>query len=746
MAYSENIESLKGTVESIIFRNEENGYTVLELDSGEELVTVVGNMAEVGEGDNVLFSGCYTSHRSFGTQFQAESWEISRPEGSHAIEKYLSGGSIRGIGPVLARRIVDEFGDKTLDILENNPGRLTKVKGISPKKAKVIEEEFKRVFGMRTVMIFLAAFDIPASVGIKAWKKFGSLTNDLINENPFVLCIDAIGLSFEIADKIRVSLGMENDVACRLYAGILYILQSRQWAGHSCLPMDLLVNMTGELLSVLPKNLVQSVEELENRESVVTEMINGTEYVYLPTCYKAETYIASRIGLTLRSVPNAKKSYNKEIKQLEDQSGISYAGLQKEAINLALNSPITILTGGPGTGKTTTLNAIISIFKEMGSKVAIVAPTGRAAQRISELTGYEAKTIHRLLGVEFGDDHVQSFVHNETKLLSCDVIIVDELSMVDTLVFEGLMRALSMSCKIVLVGDTDQLPPVGIGNVLKDLVDSNCVPTVKLTEIFRQAAESLIVTNAHAIIDGEMPDISRRDKDCDFFLLRAGSQAAVAQTVLGLYKERLPSAYGFSPLENIQILCPTRISGIGTVELNKLIQGEVNPFISEQSQVKYGGKLFRVGDKVMQTKNNYDIVWKRENAAPDDKSGAGIFNGDIGRIIYIDKMAGIMQISFDDKIAGYTFEQLSEIEHAYAITVHKSQGSEFDAVILPLSERGGRLYYRNLLYTAVTRAKKLMIIVGSLRAVEQMILNTYTTMKYTNLCYFLRRETEMIKE
>lgn len=740
-----NIENLKGTVESIIFRNEENGYTVIEIDNGEDLITVVGNMGEVREGDQISFMGSYTSHRSFGLQFQADSWEISRPEGSQAIEKYLSSGAIKGIGPILAKRIVGEFGDKTLDILENKPNLLSRVKGISPKKAADIEEEFKRVFGMRTVMIFLAGFDIPSSAGIRAWKKFGSLTNDLIKENPFVLCIDSIGVSFKNADKIRVSLDMDSDVPCRLSAGILYILQNQQWEGHACLPIDLLISMTSKLLGIPEDSMGNIVYQLEERESIITEIIDGTEYIYLPSCHKAETYIASRIGVTLRSVPNLEKSFAKEINALEQEGGIQYADLQKKAINLALTSPITILTGGPGTGKTTTLNAIISIFKSQGKNVSIVAPTGRAAQRISELTGYDAKTIHRLLGVEYGEDHTQTFVHDEKKLLPCDVLIVDELSMVDVLVFEGLLRASKMSCQIVLVGDTDQLPPVGIGNVLKDLVDSKCVPIVKLKEIFRQAAESLIVTNAHLIINGKMPDISRRDKECDFFLVKSNTQSSVSDSVLGLYKERLPKAYGFSPANNIQILCPTRIGSIGTTELNRLIQSEINPFCGENKEIKYGNKIFRVGDKVMQTKNNYDIVWKRNNDESDEKIGTGIFNGDIGRIVYIDKMAGVMQISFDDRTADYMFEQLGEIDHAYAITVHKSQGSEFDAVIFPLSERGGRLYYRNLLYTAVTRAKKLMIIVGSLRAVEQMILNTYTTLKYTNLCYFLQKETEMIE-
>ena len=739
-----DLENLSGTVESIIFRNEENGYSVLELDSGDELITVVGNMAEIGEGDKVSFKGQYTSHRSFGLQFKVESYEISRPEGASAILKYLSSGAVKGIGPIIAKRIVDEFGDETLDILEKNPELLTNIKGISPKKAKGIEEEYKRVFGMRTVMLLLSRFDINASAGIRAWKKFGSLTSDLIKENPFVLCIDAIGVSFANADKIRISMDMEDDAPCRLRAGILYTLQGQQWEGHSCLPMDLLVGMTSKTLGVPEKDLMGVVYDLEGRETVVIESVDGTDYIYLPICYKAETYIASRIGLTLRSIPNSGKNANREIKSLENKDGIKYAKLQKKAINLAMSSPIMILTGGPGTGKTTTLNAIISLLKSHGNSVSIVAPTGRAAQRISELTGYKAQTIHRLLGVEFGEDHTQNFVHNETKLLPCDVIIVDELSMVDTLVFEGLLRALKMSCKIVLVGDIDQLPPVGIGNVLKDLVDSGCIPTVKLNEIFRQAAESLIVTNAHAIIEGKMPDFSRRDKDCDFFMVGASSQTVIAEKVLGLYKDRLPNAYGFSPLDDIQILCPTRISSIGTVELNKLIQAEINPFSGEKNEISHGNRVFRVGDKVMQIKNNYDIVWKRDVGKSDDSAGAGIFNGDIGQIKYIDKLAGIMQIVFDDKIADYLFEQLGEIEHAFAITVHKSQGSEFDAVILPLNERGGRLYYRNLLYTAVTRAKKLMIIVGSMRAVEQMILNTFTTLKYTNLRYFIEKETERL--
>lgn len=741
----EEFESLKGTIESIIFRNEENGYTVLELDNDKELITVVGTMGEVNEGDQIKVTGSYTSHHSFGMQFQAQTWEINRPEGAYAIQKYLSNGSIKGIGPILAKRIVDKFGDKTLHILENEPEKLTQVKGVSPAKAEKIEEEFKRVFGMRTVMIMLAGYDISSTASIRAWKKFGSLTADLIKENPYILCIDAIGVPFLSADKIRINMDMNDDVECRLNAGILYMLQKQQWEGHSCLPIQFLIQETSKMLGVTEDKLFNIIDKLEDRDSLIIQQINGEQFVYLPSCFKAETYIATRIGMTMRSMPNTGLSFEKQIDQLEEQNGLSYASLQRKAINLALTSPIMILTGGPGTGKTTTLNAIITLFKDQGNNVSIVAPTGRAAKRISELTGFAAKTIHRLLGVEYSEDHEQSFVHNEKKLLPCDVIIVDELSMVDTLVFESLLRALKMSCIIVLVGDNDQLPPVGIGNVLKDLIDSRCVPTVELAEIFRQAAESLIVTNAHRIIEGSMPDFSRKDKDCDFFILQSNSQTMTAEKVLGLYKERLPKAYGFSPFDNIQILCPTKISGVGTVELNKLIQQEINPFNGENMEIKHGNRIFRVGDKVMQTKNNYDITWKRENAPSNEKTGTGIFNGDIGKIIYIDKAAGVMQIAFDDRIADYMFEQLNEIELAYAITVHKSQGSEFDAVILPLNGRGGRLYYRNLLYTAVTRAKKLMIIVGPINAIEQMLSNTFTTHKYTNLSYFLKSEIDTIE-
>ena len=734
----EKLITLKGTIECVIFHNTENGYTVMEMDSGDELVTVVGNMGEVNEGDQIKVMGNYISHHTFGMQFNAVSWEVSIPEGAAAIERYLASGAVKGIGPILAKKIVGVFGDKTLTIIEEKPELLTEVKGISPAKASKIAEEFMRVFGMRQVMVFLAGFNIPVSAGVNAWKAYGSLAVDVVKANPFALCTDGIGVNFNAADEVRRQLGIADEALCRLNAGILYFLQTQQWEGHSCYPTRLLIPETAEMLDVPKEKVEQAANQLLERESLVSLSREGAEFFYLPDAFKAEEYIATRISLILRSVPNNETQWDKHIAGLEIENGIEYASLQKKAINLALSSPIMVLTGGPGTGKTTTLNAIIELFQRQGDKVSIVAPTGRAAKRISELTGHGAKTIHRLLGVEYGDDHVRQFIHNEKNLLTCDVVVVDELSMVDTLLFESLLRALRMSCKIILVGDSDQLPPVGMGNVLKDLVTSERIPSVKLTEIFRQAAESLIVTNAHAVIEGTMPDLKRRDGD--FFFLPAASQNETASLVLALCSQRLPKAYKYSPMWDIQVLCPNKMGGVGTVALNGGLQAKLNPYKGDDMEIKRGSVIYRVGDKVMQTKNNYEIVWKREGVSGDEANGTGVFNGDIGLITFMDKSAGVLRIDFDGRVAEYLFEQLSEIDLAYAITVHKSQGSEFEAVILPLSNWGGRLYYRNLLYTAVTRAKRLMIIVGDHQAVRQMVENTMNTQKYTNLSWLIQRE------
>ncbi|MDR2655616.1 MAG: ATP-dependent RecD-like DNA helicase [Oscillospiraceae bacterium] len=738
----ESLITVEGTVDAVIFSNPENGYTVLDLDDGENLITVVGSMAEISEGDRIKATGSYSSHASFGTQFKALTVEVRLPEGAAAIERYLACGAIRGIGVAMAKKIVRAFGDKTMEIIEKQPEQLATIRGISMEKAMLIRQEFNKVFGMRPLMIFAAQNEIPASYAIKAWKIYGSMALELIKADPFTLCSGGVSLPFANADALRRRLLIDDRAPCRIEAGLVHTLKKSQLEGHSCYPRELLERETAELLNVEPVIIRLSLRELAGRELLWLEENSGESLVYLENTLSAERYIAGRLALMLKSVPDLCLNWDRHIKQLEDKSGIQYADLQKKAVAMAMNLPVMILTGGPGTGKTTTLNAIIRLCKSMGEKVSVAAPTGRAAKRVSELTGCEARTIHRLLGVGFDENEEQKFIHDEKNLLNCDVLIIDETSMLDCLLFESLLKALRLSCRLVIVGDDDQLPPVGIGSVLRDMISSGCIGTVKLTQIFRQGAESLIVTNAHAIISGKMPELKRRDGD--FFFLYSPSREDTIKTVLQLCSERLPRAYSYSPLWDIQVLSPMRVGGLGSAELNRRLQAQLNPpgdDTEKKPEIKYGGIIFRLGDKVMQTKNNYNIEWLREGASPEeDENGSGIFNGDIGSIIFIDKKSGALKIAFDDRVAEYGFEQLGELELAYAVTVHKSQGSEFEAVIMPLAYSGGRTYYRSLLYTAVTRAKKLMILVGQPESVRLMVENVNSNFKYTCLSKFIRRE------
>ncbi|SDN37190.1 ATP-dependent RecD-like DNA helicase [Acetanaerobacterium elongatum] len=729
----EEFTVLEGTVETIVYHNDDSGFTVIEVNCGGELITAVGELGSLGEGEEVRLMGQYATHASYGSQFRAATCEVKLPATAGAILKYLSAGAIKGIGPKTARKIVEAFGDKTLEIIEKQPELLSEVNGISQSKAKQIENDFKKVFGIRTVMAYLKRFNITPYYCIRAWKKFGPMTIDVVNENPFALCSDDIGLAFKATDEISRALSLPTDAPARILAGIQYELSAANRNGHTCMLYAKLVERAQQLLDVSTDEIENVLYEQNQAQTIVTEQIGDAEYVYLPQYYDAERFIACRLSLIIKSIPDTMKSYDEDISRLEAEKGIHYERLQKKAIAMALSNGITVLTGGPGTGKTTTIMGIIELYKRMGKKVLLAAPTGRAAKRMSELSGYEAKTIHRLLEVEYSKGDQPSFRRNSRNPLNCDVIIIDEFSMVDTLLFESLLSAVRLSCRIVLVGDSDQLPSVGAGNILHDLIQSDCVPTVTLTEIFRQAAQSLIVTNAHDIINGEVPQIEVKDNDF-FFIKRDLDQ--IAQTVVSLCRDRLPKAYAYSPLWDIQVLCPSRQGELGTAALNSKLQASINPKQADRPEVKSGPNLFRLGDKVMQIRNNYDIIWTRD----DGENGAGVFNGDIGIIESIDRPAQLLTIRFDDRVADYTFDQLIELELAYAITVHKSQGSEYEAVIIPLAKPMQNLYYRNLLYTAVTRAKKLLIILGAPETLSYMVGNNRKTYRYTNLQQFITDE------
>lgn len=727
-----DFEKLEGCVEGIIYRNEENGYCVFEISALKGLIIVVGEVATIDVGEQILATGNYSNHPNYGTQFKAVLIEKTFPATASAIIKYLSSGAIKGIGHSIAKKIVDLFGNNTFEIIEKEPEKLTAVRGISLSKAEKISQEYKRIFGIRAIMAFLAKYNIDPHTSIKIWKLWGMLSSDVITDNPYLLCNDAIGMRFEQVDEIAKQLNFSTTDKNRLKAGVLFVLQHNVFNGHTCLPTQKLLVVACELLEITTDILEVIIEEMLEEQEIFSHTTQQQQFLYLSYLYQSEAFCAGRIRVMLQlSNPNH-LSYATQIKKIEEQLAISYADLQKKAIETALNETIFILTGGPGTGKTTTLNAILTLLEQNNYKVALAAPTGRAAKRMSELTCREAKTIHRLLEVDFKDDLGKNkFKRHEKNPLPFDAIIVDEMSMIDTVLFESLLKALKISAKLIMVGDPDQLPCVGAGNVLKDIIDSGTVCVIHLDQVFRQAAKSAIITNAHTIVKGEMPDITKRDSD--FFFLKETNYADTLDTVVSLCQTRLPATYQYSPLWDIQVIAPTRVGQLGTIELNRRLQLALNPEDKQKKQFKFGQYIFREGDKVMQIKNNYDIIWYKGK-----ENGTGIFNGDIGIIELIDKPSQSIIIKFDDKEAQYTFDMADEIELAYAITVHKSQGSEFQAVIMPLMNYNSKMYYRNLLYTGVTRSKSLLILLGQPSTLKNMIENNRKTLRYTNLADFLR--------
>lgn len=730
-------ESLKieGTVENVLFRNESNGYTVIEIDAGNDLVTVVGELGDVETGEKLLLEGNYVNHSRFGTQFKAEYCERTLPNTAVNICKYLSSGTIKGIGPSLAKKIVEAFGSDTLEVMEKEPQKLLEIRGISPKKCESIAGEVQKLFNLRNVMTFLSKYGVKAGYAMRAYQKWGFQTIEVIKADPYQLCSYGVELEFKKAEVIAREMDVPVDSPKRVAAGFIYLLQQNAGAGHSCVPLDTFQKLACEYLSIGEKLFFDVYNELIAEETIFEYLKNDRAFIYLADYYYAESFIAGRIAVMKAFSSPDDYDYEQLIDLEEEQSGIKYEKLQRKAITTALSRAIMIMTGGPGTGKTTTLNAIISLYEKKGETVLLAAPTGRAAKRMSDLTGCEAKTIHRLLEVEYDMGGRLKFVHNESNPLECDVVVVDEMSMVDVLLFESLLRALKLNCRLVMVGDSDQLPSVGAGNLLKSLIESKCVPVIELKEIFRQAEQSCIVTNAHKIVAGQMPDLTQKNNDF-FFFQRTEPEQAI-KLIIDLAKRRLPKAYKYSPLDDIQIISPSRKGTTGVTELNKALQESLNPHNSMKKEVKSIIYTFREGDKVMQTRNNYDILWSR-----DGESGSGIYNGDIGRILSINRHQMEAVLDFDGRTAAYTFEMMEQLELAYAITVHKSQGSEFEAVIMPILGGFEKLYYRNLLYTAVTRARKLLIVVGDYEKVRKMVLNNKRTRRYTCLRAMLEDETE----
>ena len=726
---------MEGSVENIVYHNDSNQYTVMELSSGDALVTVVGTFPYISVGEKLHLYGTWTAHATFGEQFKSEAFERSRPYTTSAMLKYLSIVAVKGIGAATAGKIIAAFGDDAIDVIENDPERLATIKGITLKKAREISGEMQRVNGIRDLMAFLGSFGVRPEDAVKVWKAYGADSVACIQEDPYRLCSDKIAVEFTVADKLAESLEYDRANVERVKAGVLYVLRHNLLNGHTCLPADKLCTAAAQMLGVSLEDAQAALYALCRDFEAVCENFSGRDFIFLPKQHRSEVYSADRIRMMLKYPPQSIVGIDREIEEIERSEGIEYAQLQKEAIRAALDKGLLILTGGPGTGKTTTLNAIIRILMEQGEQVFLAAPTGRAAKRMSELTGQEAKTIHRMLQVDWDENDNPVFQRNERNPLECDAVVIDELSMVDAYVFESVLRALPVGCRLILVGDSDQLPSVGAGNVIGDLIASGIFPTVQLSEIFRQSMESLIVTNAHRIVGGEMPVLNVRSSD--FFFMPAEDAHAVSELVLSLAVTRLPKSYGYSPVADIQVLCPGRKGEIGTIELNKRLRERINPQAKDKPQVSVNGALFRVGDKVMQVKNNYDLPWSR----PDGTSGEGVYNGDMGIVTDIDRAAGCMRVLVDDREVLYDFEHAAaELELAYAVTVHKSQGNEFTAVIMPVFPGAPQLSYRNLLYTGITRAKKLLILVGRRSAVADMVANDRKTRRFSGLMRFLTEE------
>ncbi|MCD7774649.1 MAG: ATP-dependent RecD-like DNA helicase [Clostridiales bacterium] len=721
------LHQITGLVEDVVYQNENNSFTVIDVSSKGELITAVGVLPEITAGEKVVLTGRWDVHHSFGRQFKIERFERYMPDTAAQFLKYLSSGAIKGIGPKTAAQLVERFGDNTFHVIESQPERMTVIRGISADKANMISAEFKKQNSVRAVILGLERYGLSPSECIKIFKKIGINAVEIVEQNPYILCGDAGIITFERAEKIASELPEKPQSKHRCRAGITYIIKHNLSNGHTCLPRKKVVPLCQELLGISEDDAREAIDEMLTNKLLMSYTIGDKEFLCLCEAYEAEREITEKIKLLCKFSARDLHAADNEIDAIERENNIKYEKLQREAIKLSASGGMLVLTGGPGTGKTTAVKGIIKYFERKKSEILLAAPTGRAAKRMSELTGYDAKTIHRLLEVEWGDGDNPTFKRNVQNPLEADVIILDEVSMVDIFLFSNLLNAVRFGSRVILVGDSDQLPAVGAGNVLSDIIDSGIVPVVRLTEVFRQAKQSLIVTNAHGVIEGG--EIILDSHDNDFFFMQRESPLNAAETVETLCAKRLPKAYGYSAIGDIQVLCPSRKGDCGTVNLNRRLQAALNPPAKDKTEHKIGLRLFRTGDKVMQIKNNYDIPWERGR-----ESGAGLFNGDIGIIKEINVKNEIMLLEFDDgKQVSYPMSYANELELAYAVTVHKSQGSEYDAVVMPIIDAPPKLRYRNLLYTAITRAKKLMIIVGSRDRLYQMIANNRQNKRYSML-------------
>lgn len=731
---------LEGVVEHVIYENPDTGYAVFEVDAGGTDIVVAGNVGSVDNGMSITAYGYMVNHPSYGEQFRAETCEASLPQDTAALLSYLSSGVLPYIGPSTAKKIVAKFGAHTLNVISETPDKLCELKGITPQKAAAISNEFRRMYGVREVIAWMAKFGLSAQMAVTAYRAFGPATVEALKKNPYMLCGEPLNLKFSQVDGIAAQLQVGQGSDLRIAAGLLYALRHNANNGHTCLPADKLIESTARFIRVEPDAVKAGLQSLLEHDEMRACTFDGTKYIYLPDLLSAEQDIAARLGELASFPTESPKTLESDIRVLELTQGFEYAPLQREAIRLALSSRVMVLTGGPGTGKTTTVKAILNLYEGIYDRVALCAPTGRAAKRLTELTGHSASTIHRLLEVDYSTGSVR-FIHNEKNLLPFDVIILDEMSMVDAKLFQALLAAARYHCRIIMVGDADQLPSVGPGSVLGEILQADVLPTVRLNEIFRQAQKSMIVQNAHRIVEGQMPIKGGRDDD--FFMIESAGLAC-QRLICDLVSTRLPKSYGYDPVRDIQVLCPTKVGPTGSVELNRRLQAILNPPAPDKPQIiwEQSGRVLRCGDKVMQIKNDYDIPYERDGA----EAGVGAYNGDMGIITAVDPESRAVTVQMDDRKYIYGADQLAELEPAYAVTVHKSQGSEFPAVIMPVADVPARLCYRNLLYTGVTRARRLCILAGTRRTEQAMVDNVRQNMRYSGLRYLLREAVTPIEK
>ena len=724
-----NYNEISGTVAAVIFRNDENGYTVLRLETGDMgEITVVGCMPGISPGETLEAEGKWMKHASYGEQFKVEVLHRRMPVGEKAIFEYLASRAIKGIGARTAKLIVDEFGARALQVIEQEPELLTRLKGFTSNKAQAVHDAFIQQAGMRLLLDFLGEYQLPLTLSMPLFRRFGNSAIDVVRENPYLLVEGDFGVDFSVADELAIQMGLSGNDPQRVEAGILFELRHNLNNGHTFLPRQKLIAATSQLLNLSDDCTEQALDELLNQGEVVREQIAGQDACYLAELYAAEYYVSIRLAEMSSTEIIPPRDIDLLIERIQKEQGILYAPQQEEAVRLAASRQVMLLTGGPGTGKTTSLRGVLALFEALGLETALTAPTGRAAKRLGELCGAEGTTIHRLLETQF--DPITGeliFAHNQDEPLRFDAVIVDETSMVDLPLMSALLGALRGDCRLVLVGDPDQLPSVGPGNLISDLLRSRCIPCVRLTEIFRQAAESSIVQTAHAVNHGKPPTWD--NKSNDFFFLRRHDSQRTVETIVDLVARRLPENMGISA-DQIQVLSPTRKYCTGTANLNRLLQQALNPPEKGKGERRFGEVIFRTGDRVMQVKNNYDVMWRDRDSF---SAGMGMFNGDIGRIDDVDEAGGIVTVDFDGKLVDYTPDMLLELELAYAVTVHKAQGSEYRAVILAALDGAPQLLTRGVLYTAVTRARELLILVGDEEVVSAMTANDRQQRRYSGL-------------